>query len=156
VIGALNLLSAMKRHGVNRFVFSSTCATYGEPKYVPIDENHLQQPINPYGRTKLMIEHAIRDYSVAYGIQCIGLRYFNAAGSDPFGRVGERHDPETHPIPLILLEAKRLKLGGNFEMRFSTVPQKSRMAVQQLSKNPIPILSKLMKTTTPAPRSLQN
>jgi len=113
VIGALNLLSAMKRHGVNRFVFSSTCATYGEPKYVPIDENHQQLPINPYGRTKLMIEDAIRDYSVAYGIQCIGLRYFNAAGSDPLGRVGERHDPETHLIPLILLEAKRLKHGGN-------------------------------------------
>lgn len=113
VVGALNLLAAMRKYGVGRFVFSSTCATYGEPEVVPINESHPQRPINPYGRSKLMIEHALLDYAVAYQLQSVSLRYFNAAGCDPLGRVGERHDPETHLIPLILLEALRLKEGGN-------------------------------------------
>lgn len=113
VIGALNLLAAMRRHGVNRLVFSSTCATYGEPEFVPITESHPQCPINPYGRTKLMIEQALRDYALAYGTQSVSLRYFNAAGCDPQGRAGERHNPETHLIPLVLAEAMRIKQGGN-------------------------------------------
>jgi UDP-glucose 4-epimerase len=111
--GTLNLLLAMRRHGVNRLVFSSTCATYGEPKQLPMDETHPQQPINPYGRTKLMIERVLADYAAAYGMESICLRYFNAAGCDSHGRVGERHDPETHLIPRVLAEAYRVQLGGN-------------------------------------------
>lgn len=115
VVGALNLLSVMRRHGVNKFVFSSTCATYGEPNHIPICELHEQSPVNPYGRTKLVIEQALCDYSLAYDLQSVSLRYFNAAGCDTDCRVGERHDPETHLIPLVLLEALRLKGGGNAE-----------------------------------------
>lgn len=113
VVGALNLLAAMHKHGVKRLVFSSTCATYGEPDYVPITELHPQRPINPYGRSKLMIEQALQDYAAAYDMHSVSLRYFNAAGCDPKCRVGERHAPETHLIPLVLLEALRLKQGGN-------------------------------------------
>lgn len=113
VVGALNLLSAMRRHGVCRLVFSSTCATYGEPDAVPIAESHPQRPINPYGRSKWMIEQALQDYAGAYEMHSVSLRYFNAAGCDPQGRAGERHDPETHLIPLVLGEALRLKQGGH-------------------------------------------
>lgn len=113
VVGTLNLLSAMRRYGVRRFVFSSTCATYGEPEEVPIRESHPQRPINPYGRTKLMIERALTDYAKAYSLQSISLRYFNAAGCDPQGRAGERHDPETHLMPLVLAEALRVQRGGD-------------------------------------------
>jgi len=113
VAGTFNLLSSMRKHGVGRLVFSSSCATYGTPDSVPIPETHPQHPINPYGRTKLMIEQAITDYAMAYGFQTVSLRYFNAAGCDPQGRVGERHDPETHLIPLVLAEAMRVKKGGN-------------------------------------------
>jgi UDP-glucose-4-epimerase GalE len=112
VVGALNLLAAMRRHDVSRLVFSSTCATYGEPERVPIDEGHPQRPINPYGRTKLMVEQALLDYAHAYGLRSVSLRYFNAAGCDEKGRAGERHSPETHLIPLVLAEAQRLKAGG--------------------------------------------
>ena len=101
----LGLLDAMRAHGVNKFIFSSTAATFGEPQYTPIDERHPQQPINPYGRTKLMVEQALADYDKAYGFKSVCLRYFNAAGADPQGQLGERHDPETHLIPLILLAA---------------------------------------------------
>jgi UDP-glucose 4-epimerase len=112
VVGALNLLSAMRRHGQRRIVFSSSCATYGEPEHVPIAETHPQHPINPYGRTKLMIEQALADYAAADSLQSVSLRYFNAAGCDPDGRAGERHVPETHLIPLVLAEAMRTKNGG--------------------------------------------
>lgn len=98
----LNVLNAMKKHGVTKFIFSSTAATFGEPQYVPIDEKHPQKPINPYGRTKLMVEQVLGDYDRAYGIKSVCLRYFNAAGADPEGLLGERHDPETHLIPLVL------------------------------------------------------
>lgn len=98
----LNLLDAMVRHGVLRFIFSSTAAIFGEPEYTPIDEKHGKHPINPYGRTKLMVEQALHDYQKAYGLQAVCLRYFNAAGADPLGRTGERHDPETHLIPVLL------------------------------------------------------
>ncbi len=100
--GTINLLNTMQRHGLRRFVFSSTCATYGEPEQVPIPENHPQRPINAYGRSKLIIESLLPDYARAFGLNSVALRYFNAAGCDAKGRVGERHDPETHIIPLVL------------------------------------------------------
>lgn len=113
VIGTLNLLEAMRQYEVDKFVFSSTCAVYGAVDRTPITEAEPQQPINPYGRTKLMIEHALKDYAAAYGMQSISLRYFNAAGADPAGRTGERHDPEPHLIPLVLDEALRIRAGGD-------------------------------------------
>ena len=102
VVGTINLLNVMMEHNVKDIVFSSTCATYGEPKYTPIDENHPQNPINPYGRTKLMIEQIFADYERAYGLRHIALRYFNAAGCSADGSIGESHTPETHLIPLVL------------------------------------------------------
>ncbi|HEY1058161.1 MAG TPA: UDP-glucose 4-epimerase GalE [Limnobacter sp.] len=105
VANTLNLLHAMAQHGVPHFVFSSTAATFGEPAYVPIDEHHPQQPINPYGRGKWMIEQALPDYQHAYGLTAVCLRYFNAAGAHPGGLLGERHEPETHLIPLVLQAA---------------------------------------------------
>lgn len=105
VTNTLGLLDAMRAHGVNKFIFSSTAATFGEPQYIPIDERHPQRPINPYGRTKLMVEQALADYEWAYGFRSVCLRYFNAAGADPEGQLGERHDPETHLIPLVLQAA---------------------------------------------------
>lgn len=100
--GSISLLNTMQQHGLKRLVFSSTCATYGEPLEIPIPETHPQNPINAYGRSKLMVESMLPDYARAFGIDSIALRYFNAAGCDPQGRVGERHDPETHIIPLVL------------------------------------------------------
>lgn len=102
VCGTINLLSAMLKNDVKRIVFSSTAATYGEPEYIPIDEKHPQNPINPYGQTKLMIEKIMDDYDKAYGLKSVRLRYFNVAGADSNNRVGEWHDPETHLIPNIL------------------------------------------------------
>lgn len=101
----LNLLEAMVRHGQQRFIFSSTAAVYGEPQYVPVDEKHPREPINPYGRSKKMVEDALFDYAAAYGLQSVPLRYFNAAGADPQARLGPRHDPLTHLIPLVLRAA---------------------------------------------------
>jgi len=101
----LNLLGAMVDAGVKKFIFSSTAATYGEPQYTPMDERHPQWPINPYGRSKLMVEQALADYDSAYGLKSVCLRYFNAAGADPQGELGERHEPETHLIPLVLQAA---------------------------------------------------
>jgi UDP-glucose 4-epimerase len=105
VTNTLHLLDAMRAAGVQRFIFSSTAATFGEPQYTPIDERHPQAPINPYGRSKLMIEQVLEDYDRAYGLKSVCLRYFNAAGADPDGELGERHDPETHLIPLVLQAA---------------------------------------------------
>lgn len=102
VANTLTLLDAMVKHGVLRFIFSSTAATFGTPKQVLIDEAHAQQPINPYGRSKLMVENILSDYDAAYNLKSITLRYFNAAGADPECELGERHDPETHLIPLVL------------------------------------------------------
>lgn len=101
----LNLLNAMQNAGVNKFIFSSTAAIFGEPQYSPIDEAHPKQPINPYGQTKLMVEQALADYDRAYELKSVCLRYFNAAGADPEGQLGERHNPETHLIPLVLQAA---------------------------------------------------
>lgn len=105
VVNTLNLLNAMRAHGVDKFIFSSTAAIFGEPEYIPIDEAHPKCPINPYGWSKLMIEQALADYDRAYGLKSVCLRYFNAAGAHPDGLLGERHDPETHLIPLILQAA---------------------------------------------------
>ena len=102
VAGTLNLLDAMLDAGVRDIVFSSTCATYGEPQRVPIPEDHPQSPVNPYGETKLAVEKMLHWYAQAYGIRYAALRYFNAAGADPDGEVGEDHDPETHLIPLAI------------------------------------------------------
>lgn len=104
-VAALNVLDAMRDHGVNRFVFSSTCATYGDPQYVPMDEAHPQNPINPYGESKYFVERILKAYDRAYGLRYTALRYFNAAGADPQGRIGESHDPETHLIPLVFQAA---------------------------------------------------
>jgi UDP-glucose 4-epimerase len=105
VVGTLVLLEAMLAASIKKFVFSSTCATYGVPAIVPIPENHPQTPINPYGATKLMVERILSDFDVAYGLKSVRFRYFNAAGADPSGLLGEDHNPETHLIPLILLTA---------------------------------------------------
>lgn len=105
VANTLNLLDAMVRHQVRHFVFSSTAATFGEPQTPRIDETHPQTPINPYGRSKLMVEQILADYDAAYGLKSVCLRYFNAAGADPEGKLGERHNPETHLIPLVLQAA---------------------------------------------------
>lgn len=105
VVNTLNLLEAMRQAGVMRFIFSSTAAIFGEPQTTRIAEDHRQQPINPYGRSKLMVEQALADYDRAYGLRSVCLRYFNAAGADPEGQLGERHEPETHLIPLVLQAA---------------------------------------------------
>ncbi len=115
--GTLNLLETMVKHNVKKIVFSSTCATYGEPNYTPIDEKHSQSPINPYGNSKLCIEYMLKDFDKAYGLKSIILRYFNVAGCDEQSRIGEWHNPETHLIPNILKstfgEAKTFKIFGD-------------------------------------------
>lgn len=105
VFNTQNLLDVMVQHGVNYFIFSSSAAIFGEPEYSPIDEAHPKSPINPYGRSKLMVEQMLTDYDAAYGLKSVALRYFNAAGADPDGELGERHNPETHLIPLVLQAA---------------------------------------------------
>ena len=105
VANTLNLLKTMIKNGVNKFIFSSTCATYGEPEKLPLTEKHPQNPISPYGRTKLIVEQILDDFKTAYGLKSISLRYFNAAGADLDSEIGEDHEPETHLIPLILKTA---------------------------------------------------
>lgn len=102
VVNTLNLLRIMRKYDCKKIIFSSTCATYGIPKCIPIDEDAEQIPINPYGATKLMIERVLSDYQKSYGLRFVVLRYFNAAGADPEGEIGESHTPETHLIPLVL------------------------------------------------------
>jgi UDP-glucose 4-epimerase len=104
VARAVRLLGCLLEAGVRRFIFSSTCATYGEPRYTPIDENHPQNPVNPYGWTKLMVEKMLSDYDRAHGLRFVSLRYFNACGAS--AGCGEDHDPETHLIPLVLFAAQ--------------------------------------------------
>jgi len=98
----INLLNVMKEKGIDYFIFSSSCATYGNPEKIPIDEKHPQKPISPYGKSKFFVEEILKDYAHAYGLKFISLRYFNAAGADPDCEIGEKHEPETHLIPLIL------------------------------------------------------
>lgn len=103
VIGTLNLLKAMVKHKVLDLIFSSSAAVYAPPLYLPIDENHPKGPLNPYGRTKWIVEQLLEDFHRAYDIKSVSLRYFNAAGSDPEGEIGEAHSPESHLIPLIIM-----------------------------------------------------
>ncbi len=103
-VQTLNLLDVLIENDVRKFIFSSTCATYGEPQYIPIDERHPQNPVNPYGMTKFMVEKVLQDYDAAYGLKFVSLRYFNACGAS--GSCGEHHDPETHLIPLVLFAAQ--------------------------------------------------
>lgn len=105
VAGTITLIEAARRGGIEAMVFSSTCATYGDPVKLPMDESHPQAPLNPYGRSKLMVEQALADYSRYAGFRSVCLRYFNAAGADEYGRIGERHHPETHAIPLAVQTA---------------------------------------------------
>jgi UDP-glucose 4-epimerase len=114
----------MLRHNVMDIVFSSTCATYGAPVELPIRENHPRRPINPYGASKMMVERILEDYQQAYGLRSVVLRYFNAAGADPLGRIGEHHEPETHLIPLVLEAAARgtavTVFGNDYDTRDGT------------------------------------
>ncbi|MBI4231702.1 UDP-glucose 4-epimerase GalE [Candidatus Peregrinibacteria bacterium] len=116
VANTLNLLDVMNRFDVKKIIFSSSCAIYGKPAVMPIKENFPFNPINPYGRTKKMVEEILGDYEIAYGIKHINLRYFNAAGADPESEIGEMHNPETHLIPLVLAAAsghrKNVKIFG--------------------------------------------
>ena len=105
LVNTLKLLEAMRAHGVDKLIFSSSAAIFGEPEYTPLDEAHPQRPINPYGRSKLMVEQILADYGRAYGLKSVCLRYFNAAGAHPEAHLGERHHPETHLIPLVLQAA---------------------------------------------------
>ena len=105
VINTINLLEIMLEFHVNYFIFSSSCAVYGIPQEIPIKETHPRNPINPYGKTKLIVEDILKDYDEAYGMKHVSLRYFNAAGADPEKEIGERHDPETHLIPLVIYAA---------------------------------------------------
>ncbi|TBY04567.1 UDP-glucose 4-epimerase GalE [Rhizobium laguerreae] len=125
VIGTLTLLSATQAAGINAFVFSSTCATYGLPQSVPLDETHRQVPINPYGRTKYIVEQALADYDQYRSLRSVVLRYFNAAGADFEGRIGEWHQPETHAIPLAIDAALGRRqgfkvFGSDYETRDGT------------------------------------
>ncbi|TCU16400.1 UDP-glucose 4-epimerase GalE [Rhizobium sullae] len=125
VIGTLTLLSAAQAAGIKAFVFSSTCATYGLPQSVPLDETHRQVPINPYGRTKYIVEQALADYDQYKGLRSVILRYFNAAGADFEGRIGEWHQPETHAIPLAIDAALGRRqgfkvFGSDYETRDGT------------------------------------
>ncbi|MDR9776449.1 UDP-glucose 4-epimerase GalE [Rhizobium hidalgonense] len=125
VIGTLTLLSAAQAAGINAFVFSSTCATYGLPQSVPLDESHRQVPINPYGRTKYIVEQALADYDQYRSLRSVVLRYFNAAGADFEGRIGEWHQPETHAIPLAIDAALGRRqgfkvFGSDYETRDGT------------------------------------
>lgn len=117
ISATLGLLQSMMENNVKKLIFSSTCATYGEPKELPLTEDHPQNPINPYGRTKLMMEQILDDFDTAYDLKSVCLRYFNAAGADPDGELGEDHDPETHLIPLVINTAMglrdELKVFGN-------------------------------------------
>ena len=105
VAGSLSLLDAARASGVRRIILSSSCATYGVPQELPIVETTAQEPINPYGRSKLMVEQLAQDYAAAYGLRTVSLRYFNACGADPAGELAERHEPETHLIPRALMAA---------------------------------------------------
>ena len=125
VTGTLNLLDAMRKAGVDRIVFSSTAAVFGNPLHDLIDETHPLGPINPYGWSKRMVEQVLADMAVAYGLRSVALRYFNAAGAHPNGLIGEAHTPETHLVPLVLLTALGIReklsiFGSDYETRDGT------------------------------------
>jgi len=149
VVGALTLMSAAMQAGVKAFVFSSTCATYGLPVQVPMDESHGQSPINPYGRTKYIIEQALKDYGQYMDLKSVMLRYFNAAGADFEGRIGEWHTPETHAIPLAIEAAlgravDYLLAGGemvelNLGTGTGTTVKELLAAISDVSGKPFPV-----------------
>jgi UDP-glucose 4-epimerase len=125
VTNTLCLLDAMVKHKVKNLIFSSSAAVYGEPEYTPVDEKHPKKPVNPYGRSKLIIEEILPDYDKAYGLKSISLRYFNAAGNDPEARLGSRHEPASHLIPLVLQAASKRKdaikiFGTDYDTRDGT------------------------------------
>lgn len=124
VANTLNLIQTMLTFNVNKFIFSSTCAIYGNPQYSPMDEHHPQNPINPYGKTKQIIENMLSDFNQSYGLQYISLRYFNAAGALPELGLGEQHQPETHIIPLLLHAAREQTpftlFGSDYETKDGT------------------------------------
>ena len=126
--GTLSLLEAMREAGIGEIVFSSTCATYGIPDGVPIREDAPQRPVNPYGETKLAIEQALHWYAAAYGLRSVSLRYFNAAGADPEGEIGEHHEPETHLVPLVLQAA--LGHGPHIEIYGTDYPTPDGTAIR--------------------------
>jgi len=126
-VGSLSLLETMRRCGLRRIIFSSTCATYGHPAGGPIDESHAQWPINPYGWSKLMVERMLVDFGRAFGLSSVALRYFNAAGCDPDGAIGERHEPETHVIPVAIAAALE---GGEFIVNGSDFDTRDGTAVR--------------------------
>ncbi|NQT79862.1 MAG: UDP-glucose 4-epimerase GalE [Candidatus Aminicenantes bacterium] len=128
LISSLNLLDAMLEAGIKNFVFSSSAAVYGVPQQIPIPESHALNPFNPYGQTKYFIEKILQDYERAYGLKFISLRYFNAAGADSEGRLGELHNPETHLIPNILLFLLGKK--ENFDLFGTDFPTKDGTAVR--------------------------
>jgi UDP-glucose 4-epimerase len=109
VSGTLSLLSSMIENNCKKLIFSSTAAIFGNPDYLPIDENHAKVPINPYGKSKLMVEEMMKDFELAYGLKYVSFRYFNAAGHDPDGILKERHDPETHLLPLVMQAANKTR-----------------------------------------------
>jgi len=152
VVNTLNLLDAMVDAGVRDIVFSSTCATYGEPSQVPISEEQLQTPVNPYGESKLMVEKILRWYQNAYDLRFAALRYFNAAGADPDGEIGEDHDPETHLIPLAIEAA--LGRGPELQIFGTDYPTPDGTAVRDyihvtdLAEAHLLALSKLEKGAT--------
>ncbi len=151
VAGTLNLLDAMLDAGVRDIVFSSTCATYGVPRKVPIAEDHPQAPVNPYGETKLVIERALHWYQRAYPIRFAALRYFNAAGADPDGEIGEDHDPETHLIPLALdaaLGGKGLEIYGTDYPTPDGTAVRDYIHVQDLADAHVAALAKLRDGAT--------
>ncbi len=121
VANTVKLLDTMRQHGVNSFIFSSSCAVYGNPAYVPMDENHPYAPLSPYGKTKLAVEYALEDYTHAYGLKYVSLRYFNASGALPEHKLGECHNPETHVIPLLLRAAMDRKPFAIFGTDYDTV-----------------------------------
>ncbi|MBU4269605.1 UDP-glucose 4-epimerase GalE [Candidatus Dependentiae bacterium] len=120
VVNTLNFLNSMLKYNVNKIIFSSSCAIYGNPVKIPMDENHIFNPISPYGKNKLAVEFILRDYANAYNLKYVSLRYFNAAGADYKNDLGEIHNPETHIIPLILKAIKNNKIFKVFGTNYKT------------------------------------
>ena len=125
VVGSFNLIKVAAEAGINKFVFSSTCSLYGNPDSIPISEDESIKPINPYAKTKMMVENILADFNRAYGLNYVALRYFNAAGADPSGKIGESHEPETHLIPLVIQTAlgereKILVFGDDYKTKDGT------------------------------------
>jgi UDP-glucose-4-epimerase GalE len=160
VAATISLLEGMRKHNVLKFIFSSTCATYGEPVEIPITESHPQKPINPYGKSKVMVEQIMDDYQSAYGLNSMSLRYFNAAGADPDGEIGEDHNPETHLIPLVLQTAMGMRdeitvFGDDYQTEDGTCIR-DYIHVTDLSQAHLLALEKLMNNSPGGKYNLGN